>query len=283
MRIGEPGEPFVVFAYELHLQEIYERANSVLDRNSFDDLEKIIVQPTKDFLKGFFENYYRSNKLDENNTVIIEPNDNLYESFLAISLSFYDPFKIELFLNHQREIYPENNFESLVEHGVYDYMKWWFDFDNSDRHERIMKWVVEAKKNPIKRKTKQVQKLEWEGELSVLKKLSKRLWKAKFTKLQADFTKVFLEAKPTQWKREPEYLCYLLFRLRDQEKPLFKADKGKGHYKVASKYFYEDSGKLVKKNYIADTIHNITERNPQNYDHIRKEIDPIIAQVLSGK
>lgn len=218
----------------------------------------------------FYNNFCETHGLTKNNVAVVEPGDPKYETFLALELSLFDPNRIESFLNYHKKIFGKDGFEDLIEFQVYDLLGFYLPIENTERKKIIMVWVNKSRernKQPSKIANNKKQdeddiKLIWHNDyVSILKKLSKRLWKAQFTKRQLDFENVFTEGKAIKWNKGPELLCYLLFELRSRKPPLFKASKGNGHYKVAVQYFSDNSGKLANKNYVSDTIYKFKIRN----------------------
>ncbi len=284
MKVFKPGKRFEYHEYDLLLNKLPAnvaselfplRLNQNLSKEDFDNFRTGIDEG--------INKLYASLNISVGSGIILEPGDNIYEFYLSYTIIFFDPNKIEFFLDYQNKLsFPGFNFFGRLEHIVYDIIKGIKIIDTTDKQKILIQWIKDNKSK--KRGKKEKIHLEWNKDcFKELGKLSWRLYTEKFTAKKKDFEKVFTNKIKIRWKEDCKYLCYLLYKLRQYKKPLFKASEGKGHYVAASLYFDEVSGKLVNENYISDTIHRLVKRKKSKPSPQMNSLDLMLKQVFPNK
>jgi hypothetical protein len=277
----------------LDLKELDVRIRATI--TDFPQLQDAITEYHQRILRLFDDHCKLYNlNYEEELQIVISPDHKVYPFYFPISLAFYEAVKIKQVLNYSlSKASDKTQFVNMVEFVVVDHVKSSSFFDNEERHRRLWEWIDEKRKTyPLITSPETPQRsslpepeniirdlnLEWTKSSAILKDLSERLFESQFTSRKEDFLKVFTEKKRISWKREPEFLAYLLYKLNKEG--FIKANKGKGYLKAAG-LFYEYSGKLVTQKYLQDTSHNIAKRYPSKYSKLKRRVDSIISQIQS--
>ncbi len=100
-------------------------------------------------IKSGIESYCSYNNLgslESNSPIILKYPAYNYHAHLAFQLMTFDINKISAMLDFQHENYTGlDEFQKIVEHGVYDWIKNNSPFDNAGRLQKIMEWVEKKK------------------------------------------------------------------------------------------------------------------------------------------
>lgn len=271
--------------YDIDIVYLYFSLKSYVEKNK--------ISNSKEILNGFYDSirlYCKNNNIDfekkikNQSFVLVSPNNRNYPNFLARQLSIMDIAKIKLFLNYQKSIFNPDIFKvdslaTLVEHTVYDQIKWMSVYKTEFRINQIINWIENEK---TKKKTKfiyNIEKLQWIGELNTLNQLSKELKNKGFTKKPTDFEKVFTKQIPIDWCKEPEYLTYLLHKLSISSNPQFSPCK-KSKYKLAEALFYDNRTNYRKKINLSNVLYNVTTRQATKHRKLRERVESLLAQFI---
>lgn len=286
MKIGKVNEPFSSNVYDLLLDEVRSFIRNEFKKIIYTDDD--LKQAHRDNLLYSIDFIYKHYNIERNCPVVIESTDGYYDYILAIALAFYPPYKIDSFLDYQAKLYRKRkgkDFLNVLEFTATGIMEMNSnDFDNSLRLEKVMNWVKQnrSKSNvPVKRILKKGElKLLWGGAPQTLRELSERLCEMEFTNKVNDFERAFA-GKRIIWKKEPEFLAFLMYYLYHLRPPLLKASTGKAYLKAASTCFYDSSRKPVSQTFLSDAAYNITKRRSERYTVLRKRVKSLISEIQS--
>jgi len=148
-------------AISFHSYDINLKTSYVELEKQMQDIAKSKIGITKEEylyrIKSGIESYCTYNNLgslDSISPIILKYPAYNYHAHLAFQLMTFDINKISPMLDFQHENYTGlDEFQKIVEHGVYDWIKHNSPFDNEARLQKIMEWV-EKKKGVIHSKNK---------------------------------------------------------------------------------------------------------------------------------
>ncbi len=292
---------FKYHTYDVNLTELYKLAKASYESGNIQDIDGRLSR-----LSETIEFYCKETGVNpinfENGLPIIVPSShNLFPSFFGLLLAFCDSNDIELLLHHHQGHFKGNyyaekdNFLGMVEFICRGTAIREAVFQTDKRADKITSWIVHERTKKQAHKLDSVpdvihisqapvinSSLQWIGSSTSLNKLSKELSAQGYTELPTDFEKVFTETKQIRWLREPELLAFLLHELyKHPSGKQFKNDHGgKGYFKVADPYFYDYSGKVVKKFNLKDLSHNVNTRFPEKYSKIKEKVGFMLTQYL---
>lgn len=280
----------LLFSRFVHLIQIAEKNNPLIN-----SAQRIT------WLKDSINDYCRKENIvyEDSIHIFVKPEPEIdYAYFLAMLLVVSPTFEIELYLDHHLKKWTgePSGFFDIVANTTLQFVNTNSQFQGDEHDlklELIVSWIKDNKKNINLLTSKIVQqkttkdkkelseiKLSWLGEDKVLKDISNRVQQSGYTFNQLDFYNVFKKGKPTKWRKETEYLIYLIHKLYTNKPQQFKASFGKSHISTAISFFGEDSQKLANKNSIHSLINDITQRRPENYTSTTSKVDTMLKQVL---
>lgn len=143
-------------AYDINLTKSYselEKQYENLTNLKQGTLKEEYLSQIKERLESYSK-FHGLGSFDTFRPIILKYPAYNYPAHLAFQLMTFDVNKIHSMLDFQHENYLGlDQFQTIVEHGVYDWIKLNSPFDNNLRLQKIMEWV-ERKKNIIYKKNK---------------------------------------------------------------------------------------------------------------------------------
>lgn len=299
---------------EIYRKHVYDLDLKSLLLNYEKGIRQVILKNTDkppeyyiDQIKFSIDEYCHNNGIVFDNEVILlispEAND-IYSYFLALSLIFYEEDTIRQFLNYQGRLFIEKEkpneksmettqekFINIVEFVLKNAIKISSPFDNSKRVNIIMRWAED--KGMPKQKIKLIKEvaesnpsepsLIWNGNPSLLFKLSEELYYKGYTNYKLAFSNVFNHQEKILWKMKDEAWVYLMYRLKMAPYSNISTSEGvKPYLSIGEKYFQfcDDPKEKTKKRNFSSKLYNITKRKNKKHQEMIASIDSILKYVF---
>ena len=292
------NEIYKKHVYDLDLKSLllnYEKGIGQVKLKNTDKPPEYYIDQIK-----FSINHYCYNNgivFDNEVQIVLTPDVNdIYSYFLALSLIFYPKHKIRLYLNYHadkfcKEEKSKKSFISIVEYILSTVVENSSPFDNSERLEIIMRWAEE--KWMPKQKIKLIKEvaesnptepsLIWNGNTSLLFKLSEQLYYKGYTNYELAFSNVFNHQEKILWKKKDETWVYLMYRLKMPPYSNLSTTTGvKPYLSIGEKYFQfcDEPKEKTKKRNFSSKLYNITRRENKKHQEMIASIDSILKYVF---
>jgi hypothetical protein len=231
---------------------------------------------------------YKAGNISQGSPYLVVPSNAIYyNEFLVYTLAHYDVPKIKLFLDHQRLQFKGSRSNKratligIIEHLCYNRIKMLSLTETSHRLEKITEWIREFKLKKSPKNNIEPAVLIWnEDKMHELKKLSQELFMKEYTLANNSFQKVFKENEKCQWRKSPESLAYLLFRLYNHSFISTGGIRKDAVFKLADEQFYDISKKVEKKFNLRKAKYDISKRYLEKYKTVRRSIDFMLSETV---
>jgi hypothetical protein len=277
--------------YEIDLLEAYNCIKNILEDEN--DPPVLKISDTHKYLQKLLKLIYvicKGKKIDivdyfeRDQPIIINQEDKheIYFKALGIMLIAYPTDIIPLFLAAQLERYKgRGNFVLAIQHYVRDFVEKESPFKNKERLDIIISWVTLNKVLNKKEKLKnQEPPLKWKNqEPDKFKQLSKKIYKAQYTKTPLSLYNAIHKGKITDWLKYPEVLAYLMNQLYNNSfiEPIYES----GYMKATESLFCAVAQECAENFDFKINIDRIN-RSRKKYSKQRVFVDNLI-QFLKNK
>ncbi|MBN8697411.1 MAG: hypothetical protein J0L87_12845 [Bacteroidetes bacterium] len=232
--------------YDIDLVKTLKNIEQVINSNKVNAKQKSFGQKLVDTLYL----YCRRNKINLKEhykasiSIIIRQDNPDYLRFLAITLIAYPTPRITSFLSYQKSQYKgAGYFPSFIEGYVYEYVQASSPFDNTERLDRIMKWV-EGERVFVNSENKCF-KSNWfehinheQLALIINKLVELKLLNADSNNIYIFQTNNFLDISKIKWLGTTRQLVFLVIKLSNN-KPQYK---GYDYPSIIEKFFVKRDG-----------------------------------------
>lgn len=273
--------------YDIELNDVYKRY--------CNGIEQVVLKSNNDkayhisLLKNSID-YFKSLKGIDNDFdfVIVEQNEDAYSMFLAQLLLFYDLHEIKLLLDYHYKLYKGKKQEiiNIIEFGTLPIIKVSSVFENQQRLDRVSDWIRERQEKLINKlqdkEDKPTARLVWESSDFLLDTLSKKLYESEYTSNEDDFKNVFKYSKKIKWKKDYQYLVYMMSVLYSKRDKVFRLSHGKAYLQAIGNYFQDATSKnrkVVNVRQMTNMLYNMTERKPVSSSNTIDKVKLLLKEI----
>lgn len=147
--------------------------------------------------------------------------------------------------------------------------------------EYIENKINELNQKQIGAKGKHKYELKWNNELMDLDKLSAKLHYLEYTSMADDFKRTIQKRAKLKWKKNPEFLVYLLNQLFHYTPPIIKVIPKNNYWAASFEYFGESWPTLANSRSFSDLLNRMIKKPSKSHASTVKKVYQLIAELIN--